>query len=151
MIIKTILYLILVIYLFFLSCLDIKYRKLEYWQTGLLYPISIAIPLYLYIIKDVNIKRFILNLVAAVAAFLFILAFSMFKNKMAFGGADLWIVGALGLVFGIVQIWEVILVACLACCIYALFYRIIKKKKEHNTPFVPFLTIGALINIVLFC
>lgn len=147
--IEYVLILLLVLYLIYLSVLDIKYRKLEYWQTSLLYVFCAALPVYNYVIVEFDIKNIVFSILASVFSFLLMLFFSVSKSTSAFGGADLWVTGALGLVFGIVQIWIVLFMSCLSCCIYAVLYRLFKKKKESRVPFVPFLSIGALSNILL--
>ena len=74
-----------------------------------------------------------------------ILCFSIFAFAMIWsniGGADALIAGVIGYNLGLYGLYAIILALCI--CIHYLLYMHVKHK-EHDYPFVPFLTVGYFI------
>ena len=99
MIIKIVSILCLVCYLLYLSVVDIKKRELQYWQTGLLFPITLF---YLFsndfhffpslkIHNDSIRKTILFAFLGFILGLILMLSFSLIKvnGQNAFGGADI--------------------------------------------------------------
>lgn len=74
-----------------------------------------------------------------------ILCFSIFAFAMIWsniGGADALIAGVIGYNLGLYGLYAIILALCI-CIPYLLYMHV--KHKEHDYPFVPFLTVGYFI------
>ena len=160
MIIKIVSILCLVCYLLYLSVVDIKKRELQYWQTGLLFPITLF---YLFsndfhffpslkIHNDSIRKTILFAFLGFILGLILMLSFSLIKvnGQNAFGGADIWVTAALGLAFGINDTLWLIIFSCIYFLIYCVIYKLIKKEKPVHTAFVPFLSLGALNLIILY-
>lgn len=140
----------------YLSIVDIKYQKLEYIQTGFLFPVAIMCMLSDLLCSMINGQENYLfydvidPIIAALFMFGFMVLFSLRKNNgnNSFGGADIWVIAILGLVLG----FEGSLVSLLIACGLVLFIRllkIIKKERKQKIPFVPFIAIGMTV-VLLF-
>lgn len=137
-------------YLIYLSFVDIKKRELEYWQTGLAYIPALSVVISLIFVKKEFMALSLIHVIGALITFGLMLLFTVIGSKgnsFAFGGADIWICGALGLCFGVFEIWGVLIVSFVSYLLYALFYKVAKKKKATHTAFVPFLLIGAIYGV----
>lgn len=151
--------LLLTIYLIYLSIIDIKKHEIEYWQTGLLYILSIA-NLVFYAVSENKFlgslnavtpnlfQYFFVHFAGFIVIFLFVLLLAMLK-KNSIGGADIWAVAALSLNLGIYYCSYMLLVMCVAYLLFALFMKIIKKTKVTHVAFLPFISIGYL-SVVAF-
>lgn len=134
-------------YLIYLSIVDIKKRELEYWQTGFTFILAFSIMLCLIFITKKTIPLLLIHISGALITFGLMLVFTVIGSKgsnFVFGGADIWITSALGLCFGVLEIWGVLIVSFVTYLIYALVYRMAKKKKATHTAFIPFLLVGAI-------
>lgn len=140
----------------YLSIVDIKHQKLEYIQTGFLFPVAIMCMLSDLLCSMTNGQENYLfydvidPIIAALFMFGFMVLFSLRKNNgnNSFGGADIWVIAILGLVLG----FEGSLVSLLIACGFVLFIRllkIIKKERKQKIPFVPFIAIGMTV-VLLF-
>lgn len=140
----------------YLSIVDIKHQKLEYIQTGFLFPVAIMCMLSDLLCSMINGQENYLfydvidPIIAALFMFGFMVLFSLRKNNgnNSFGGADIWVIAILGLVLG----FEGSLVSLLIACGLVLFIRllkIIKKERKQKIPFVPFIFIGMTV-VLLF-
>lgn len=134
-----------------LSIIDIKKKQLEYWQTGGTFAFSIGVILTEMFLTVRPWLLFAIHIVGAILIFILMLVFSMLGakgNSFGFGGADIWVATALGLCFGALDIWMVLIISFASYLIYALIYRIVKKSKATHTAFLPFFTVGALYGVV---
>lgn len=154
MIIKIISVFCLISYLFYLSIIDIKKRELQYWQTSLLFPLSVFYLIGNKLIgSEIAISKTVFIAISGfIMGLLLMLFFSLVKvhGQHAFGGADIWVTAILGIAFGINDILWLIIFSCIYFLIYCVFYKLIKREKPIHTAFVPFLSLGALSLIILY-
>lgn len=149
-----------ILYLIYLSVVDIKLHMLEYWQTGLLFAVSV-INTITYAISETIYShsigasvippwKFLLNhLGCAACIFIFILLFALIKkNGMnAFGGADIWAITAVALAVGFHYIQYLFIIMCVSFLLFAFLYKIVKKKKVERVAFLPFISIGTILTL----
>lgn len=141
----------------YLSIVDIKYQKLEYIQTGFLFPVAIMCMLSDLLCSMTNGQENYLfhdvidPIIAALFMFGFMVLFSLRKNNgnNSFGGADIWVVAILGLVLGFESSLVSLLISCISFVIFIGLLKIIKKERKHKIPFVPFIFIGMTV-VLLF-
>lgn len=141
----------------YLSIVDIKHQKLEYIQTGFLFPVAIMCMLSDLLCSMTNGQENYLfhdvidPIIAALFMFGFMVLFSLRKNNgnNSFGGADIWVVAILGLVLGFESSLVSLLISCISFVIFIGLLKIIKKERKQKIPFVPFIFIGMTV-VLLF-
>ncbi len=141
----------------YLSIVDIKHQKLEYIQTGFLFPVAIMCMLSDLLCSMTNGQENYLfhdvidPIIAALFMFGFMVLFSLRKNNgnNSFGGADIWVIAILGLVLGFESSLVSLLISCISFVIFIGLLKIIKKERKQKIPFVPFIFIGMTV-VLLF-
>ena len=141
----------------YLSIVDIKHQKLEYIQTGFLFPVAIMCMLSDLLCSMTNGQENYLfhdvidPIIAALFMFGFMVLFSLRKNNgnNSFGGADIWVIAILGLVLGFEGSLVSLLISCISFVIFIGLLKIIKKERKQKIPFVPFIFIGMTV-VLLF-
>lgn len=141
----------------YLSVVDIKHQRLEYIQTGFLFPVAIMCMLSDLLCSMINGQENYLfydvidPIIAALFMFGFMVLFSLRKNNgnNSFGGADIWVIAILGLVLGFEGSLVSLLISCISFVIFIGLLKIIKKERKQKIPFVPFIFIGMTV-VLLF-
>lgn len=154
--------LMLIGYLIYLSVVDIKKRQLEYWQTGVLFVISVAHTIlyaiaennYLSLMGATNLpwyRYFLIHGSSGLLVFIIMLGFAMIKKNgvNVFGGADVWVLTAVSIVLGVFYIPYMLIIMCISYLLFAFIYKIITKKKANGFAFVPFITIGTILSLFI--
>ena len=153
---KMIIYIISAIlllgYTLYISITDCKKMKLEYWQSGLTYLFAIFYAIADMLVANAligkNILFHVLGCVIIFAVFL-VTAMIKVKGKNSFGGADIWVAGAMGLAFGLSNLTLFVFIMAASFLLYAIGYKIKNKHLPTKTPFVPFFGIAAFILVIL--
>lgn len=153
--------LLLFCYLVYLSVIDVKYHILEYWQTGGLFLISL-LNLAMYIISE-NVflasvgaqtvpwwKYLIIHLSSALLTFILLIVIILVKRGTAgIGGADIWALTTVSLNVGIMYLPYLLIAICAAYLVFALGYKIIKKSKLQRAAFLPFISFGTIVTLIM--
>lgn len=122
------------IILFIASIFDIKNRII---------PNTLNILILILAIFNFRVE----NLLGLILAFLLLI---ISVNTNAFGGGDIKLIGAVGLLFGFSKVFEIFIFSALIFAVFGLIYLLIKGKgKSLAFPFVPFIFLGSLIEIIL--
>lgn len=147
-----IMYVLLFSYLIYLSYKDIKNYKLEYMETGLLFPISFICCVLNIMNSNDLLYTIIDTILGVIIVFVLMFAFASIKVKgsNAFGGADIWVLTILSFSqTGINNSLISIMLSCVAFLIYVLARKLFKKEKKDKYAFVPFITVGTIITFIL--
>lgn len=149
-------------YLIYLSIVDIKLHKLEYWQTAGLFGVSV-VNLIAYIASESHYLNnlngtgipvwnyLIIHLSAAFLVFIMLIVIVLLKkgNALSMGGADIWALTAVSLNVGILYLPYLLIGTCVFYLLFAFGYKIIKKKKLERVAFLPFVSIGTILTYVM--
>lgn len=119
------------------SYIDIKRKQVWIWLPMLAASVEI---LCIIIEKNINIKEFIICM--GITAIFWII--SKVSNE-ALGMGDVWIIGSILIVMGVMDGMGILFLSFLLAAVYGAILLVVKKKGKHITfPFVPFLFLGTI-------
>lgn len=128
---------ILCIILFWESYIDIKKKQVWIWLPLLAAVVGI---LCIIIEKRVSIKELIICL--GITAVFWVISK---VSKEALGMGDVWIIGSILIVMGVMNGVGILFLSFLLAAVYGGILLVVKKKGKHITfPFVPFLFLGTM-------
>ena len=124
------------IFLIISSILDIKYRKVSIYLTFIIPMLLILISFVLYPNAEIVI-RCVISFVMVVLSILFLIVTNI-------GGADCLIMIIMPLYIGVNALYA-ILIAVIVSIPYQML--VLKKHKNKEYPFIPFLTLGYILSL----
>ena len=135
-------HIVCILYLFLLSLIDIKKRKIPIW--GLIIGVAMSVLLQC-IIRD---KDFILIVSGAMTGIIFIVVSRVTNEKFGYG--DSILILALGIFLGFWNILYLLFIAFLLAAVYSIFLlSVYHRGKKESFPFVPFLAMGYVGGMML--
>lgn len=135
-------HIVCILYLFLLSLIDIKKRKIPIW--GLIIGVAMSV-LFQCITRD---KDFILIVSGAMTGIIFIVVSRVTNEKFGYG--DSILILALGIFLGFWNILYLLFIAFLLAAVYSIFLlSVYHRGKKESFPFVPFLAMGYVGGMML--
>lgn len=143
---ETTYYFLICTILLALSIYDIKTQRVPNWTLAAFSIIILPGPL---LMSSGQIAAIVQSLMGAISGFGILLIAALLSSEGAgVGGGDIKLAGLLGYAFGIGGIAVILIAAALTAAPVALLCKRLKKSPQLHIPFVPFITLGAVLVVV---